>query len=149
MSFSFASPALPAARCWAQRQQAWLGRGGITPKPGPRCSVFVSPSGSAIPPAFPHNQSSTQPPGGSLLKHRLNPDMAFLKNFPWLPIPSRPRVKFLIAAFKAFSFIHFFIRSLIHITNRFLRIYYVPGRLPGIHTVSKTSNMPAILKLPI
>lgn len=89
---------------------------GSTPKPGPRCCVFVSPSGSSIPPAFPPNQSSTQPPGGRLLKHQLNPDLAFLKNFPWLLIPSRPRVKFLLAAFKAF--IHSFLHSLTHSCNK-------------------------------
>lgn len=139
MSVSFASSALPTARCWAQRQQAWPGVGGGkhregVPKPGPRCCVFVSPRASSLPPAFPPDPPSQQPPGVSLLKHKLNPDTVFRKNFPWLPIPSRLSQIPYDGIQGLPSFIPSSVYLLTHTTNLFLSTYCVQGDYQvGIH----------------
>ena len=120
MSVSFASPALPTTRLPLGSETTGLAGGGEglgggcgaptgmgASKPGPRYCLCLN--SSPLPPQYIFHTA----PRASFLKHKLNPDTASLKNFPWLPIPWRPRVKFLIMAFKAClpSFLHLFLQK--------------------------------------
>lgn len=100
MSVSFASPALPTARRWAQRQQDWPGvgkdregalgshrQGGSQARPQVLCLCL--PQWLFNSPCLSSQSIFHTAPGVSFLKHKLNPDTAFLKNFPCLPIPLR------------------------------------------------------------
>lgn len=114
-----ALPALlfpPPACRWAQRQQAWPGVGkdgeglqGPHRHGGFQAWAWVLSLSQFVP--LPPQSVFHTAPRASFLKHKLNPDTASLKNFPWLPISWRPRVKFLIMAFKAClpSFLHLFV----------------------------------------
>lgn len=142
MSVSFASSALPTARCWAQRQQGGLGGWGSTPKPRPRCCVFVSPSGSSIPPAFSPNQSSTQPPGGSLLKHKLNPDIAFLQELSIAPHSLEAKSQILYCGIQGLrSFISSFTHS--HNTSVFAHLLCARETAKYTWSVKRARSLPS------
>lgn len=105
------------------------GGGSGLPSPAPGAMSLSPPVApqSPLPSLLIHLPLSPQ---GELSKTQAESDTGFLKNFPWLPSPSRLRVKFLIKAFKPF------LPSLL------------PTFIQQVYTVNKASKVPDLKELP-